>query len=231
MNGAEAYLTVEKGEPYKSGYSIKLLTGQILLGRSWQSYEPDIAFTSMLISRRHAVISWRDNAFYVTDMASKHGTQVNGLDIPSDEHCLLRHGDKITLARGTVVLVFNNPSEDDDDNTVDFTGMFPGETPPAVSGLVVKPERREVQSDGMPLNLSGKDLELLLLLYRNRGRAVSYDDIKTRVWSERAPDASDGVPDVGNDEITALVYRLRKRLGIHGDKIVSVPRFGYMLDL
>jgi len=85
--------------------------------------------------------------------------------------------------------------------------------------------------DGKELQLYGKDMDLLMLLYQNMDRAVSYTEIKKDVWPERLFEDSDGVPDVGGDEISALVYRLRKRMGRHGELIKNVPRYGYILDL
>ena len=42
---------------------------------------------------------------------------------------------------------------------------------------------------------------------------------------------ADGRPLVTDEELTTLVYRLRKRLDPHGDLIRTVPGYGYMLDL
>ncbi|WP_027416898.1 hypothetical protein [Aneurinibacillus terranovensis] len=47
------------------------------------------------------------------------------------------------------------------------------------------------------------------------------------VRPERMMGEHQGIPDVGRDEINALVYRLRKRLGKYGEKIVIVPRSTY----
>lgn len=85
--------------------------------------------------------------------------------------------------------------------------------------------------DGCPLLLSGKHTELLIMLYQKRNQAVSYDEIKVKIWPERITDESQKAPDVGRDEINALIYRLRKKLGSYGERIVTVSRYGYMLDL
>jgi DNA-binding winged helix-turn-helix (wHTH) protein len=37
--------------------------------------------------------------------------------------------------------------------------------------------------------------------------------------------------DVGNDEISSLVYRIRKRLSNYSGLIVTIPHYGYSLDL
>jgi DNA-binding winged helix-turn-helix (wHTH) protein len=96
--------------------------------------------------------------------------------------------------------------------------------------VILDQERREVIVDGQPMTLSGKLYELLEMLYENQGQAVSTHDIKKAVWQERGLGV-DGMPLVTNDEVTTLIYRLRKRLGPHGDLIRTVPGYGYMLDL
>ncbi|MFJ7698790.1 helix-turn-helix domain-containing protein [Lysinibacillus fusiformis] len=78
-------------------------------------------------------------------------------------------------------------------------------------------------------NLS-KDTGLFWLLHKKRGCTVSYDEIKINVWPERILHKSEK-PDVRREEINMLVYRLRKKLGKYGQSIVSVPRYGYMLDI
>ncbi|MHB9093729.1 MAG: winged helix-turn-helix domain-containing protein, partial [Eubacteriales bacterium] len=132
---------------------------------------------------------------------------------------------------GSVHIIFNNEGETDRGETVEFTCASPFTAAAAQEPLAVNLGRREILIDGKPLHLFGKDLDLLLLLYRNRNNAVSYNEIKAVVWPERLHNGADNIPDVGSDEITALVYRLRKRLGRYGQCVISVPRFGYMLDM
>jgi DNA-binding response OmpR family regulator len=143
----------------------------------------------------------------------------------------LRDRDRISLARDEVVLVFYTASPAGG-QTWDYPESQPeppmAEKPDSV--LTLDLERREVILDGKPLTISGKLYELLQLLYQNQGRAVEAGDIKRAVWPERGLGA-DGMPLVTNEEVTTLVYRLRKRLERYGDLVRSVPGFGYMLDV
>jgi DNA-binding response OmpR family regulator len=50
------------------------------------------------------------------------------------------------------------------------------------------------------------------------------------VWPERELGA-DSMPLVSNEEVTTLVYRLRKRLESHDHLIRTVSGYGYLLDL
>lgn len=225
-----AFLIVEKGEPLENGSSIKLAHKEILLGREWQTNKPDISFSSPFVSKKHALINYDNNQFTITDLGSKHGTAVNERVIAPNFSYILRNGDQISLAKDEALLTFNY-IDDISGETSDFVNSKFILSSSGRDALVINQERREILIDGKQLYLSGKDIELLLMLHRNRCKAVSYNKIKTEIWPERLLDSDSGIPDVGTDEITALVYRLRKRLGKHGHKIVTIPRFGYMLDL
>lgn len=221
-------LIIEKGEPLEKGSSIKLPPKEILLGRTWETNRPDVSFSSPYISKKHAMIDYKNDLFTITDLASKHGTAVNGTAIKPNHPYILKNGDQISLSKDEAILIFNGAPGGE---TSDFFDLKPKFSGPAQDSLSINQERREILIDGKVLYLSGKDMELLLYLHRNRCKAVSYNEIKTEIWPERLPGSAGGVPDVGADEITALIYRLRKKLGKHGHRIVTVPRFGYMLDM
>lgn len=224
------FLEIEKGDPYEKGKRIYLTPQDTILGREWNSIKPDISFSSMHISKRHAMISCKKNTYSITDLMSKHGTQINGQDIEKKRSYNLKNGDAIILSRGIVLLKYCNIYELESGDTVDFTNSFNKRIDTGEFPLAVNIERREVILEGNQLVLYGKDLELLLLLYLHQNKAVSYDEIRRAVWPERILDTGDNLPDVGNDEITALVYRLRKRLGQYGCLVITVPRYGYMLN-
>lgn len=231
LQSPDAFLIVEKGEPYGVGEALPLLRGKMLLGRASPDDQVDVSFHSPYISRRHAKIEFKDGLYYLVDLESRHGTRVNDKRLVPGEACEIRHGERISLARDEVVLTFSTAAPAGG-QTWDYPESQP--EPPVArkpdSLLVLDQERREVILDGKPLTLSGKLYELLQLLYQNQGRAVDARDIKGEVWPERGLGA-DGLPLVTNGEVTTLVYRLRKRLEPYSDLIRSVPGYGYMLDL
>jgi DNA-binding winged helix-turn-helix (wHTH) protein len=224
------FLRIEKGDPFNEGERIPLSEGELLIGRIGKENTPDITFSSPYISRRHAIIHLESNQATIMDVKSKHGVQVNGYDLKPNKPYVVRNSDKISLAKGVVLLTFINNNEIELERTMEFTSPFVYKQS-GISGLVVQPERRTVLLDGSPVSLSGKHTELLIVLYQNKNQAVSYDELRLKVWPERMMGEHQGIPDVGRDEINALVYRLRKRLGKYGEKIVTVPRYGYMLDI
>lgn len=227
MVSQEIFIIIEKGEPYETGTKIPLQKGSFLIGRAWEMIQPDISFTSLYISKKHAIIELTNEKITITDLDSKHGTEVNGFNIGCNIKNNLENGDKINLAKGTVILTYKNLREKYSGETIDFNGKNMSMEQKS-NKLLINIDRREITIEGKRVSISGKDLDLLLLLYEQRNKAISYDIIKARVWPERL---SSGFVDVGNDEINVLVYRLRKRLKEYGKLIVAIPRYGYMLDL
>jgi len=221
------FLIIDKGEPYKKGEWLPLNSKETLIGRSWNMNKPGIAFENLFISRKHALVTWNGENFLIEDLQSKHGTQINGIELEPNRPQRINDGDEISLAKGVATMVFKAIRNFDDRTiTLNLTNLIPND----LEVFAINLDRREVRIAGRVLNFSGKERDLLRLLYRNRNKAVSYEEIKTALWPERRV-GNDTVPDVGNDEITALVYRLRKRLGRQGQKIVTVARYGVLLEM
>ncbi|MFY9175211.1 MAG: FHA domain-containing protein [Peptococcia bacterium] len=219
-------LIVNEGEPYRKGEKIPLSSKPVVLGRSSSNFTPDISFTSPYISRRHAKIIPKKNRYYLSDSDSTHGTMLNNKSLVPAEPCLLQDGDKIVLANGLVSLSFVIDS-DNEATMLSLPKVFIQEE----HSLAVDLAKRQAYVNGEPLTISGKPLDLLLLLYKHKNEAVSYDEIKKALWPERLTDEA-GIPDVGHDEIGSLVYRLRKNLGTpYGSCITAIPRYGLVLDL
>lgn len=227
------FLRIVLGSPFEKDSDIEIHPGSLLIGRAWADYQPDLCFSSAYVSKKHALISCNGSVLTITDLGSKHGTEVNDKPIPHYQPYALSSGDVVTLARKAVVFSVHYPSEYREDTMDLSSSLLSGPTAENHHNmaLFVDLSRREVTLDGEKLQIFGKDVELLMLFYENRNRAVSYEEIKLRVWPERLLNLDDDTPDVGNDEINALVYRLRKRLGAYGSCIVNIPRYGYRFDL
>lgn len=218
----KAFIVVEKGTPYKKGDVLPIRKEKIVIGRFWEDNKPDFSFDSPYVSRSHIMIECDKESYTLTDAKSKHGTKVNKKEIEKGAPCELKHLDKISMAKDEVVLVF-------------CCGIDPGETldfslSSSKRELVLNEERHEVLLKGSRLNISGKIYELLYLLVQNKNCAVSEEEIKRVVWSERARDDK-GEPFVTEEEVNMLVYRLRKELGDYGSVIKTIRGYGYMLEL
>jgi DNA-binding response OmpR family regulator len=72
------------------------------------------------------------------------------------------------------------------------------------------------------VDLTPKEFDLLIVLFRGRNKAVSRQNLLTAVWGFETP-GNTGTIDVH-------IRHLRKKLGAHGDKIKTILGFGYRFD-
>jgi hypothetical protein len=224
-----AFIVVEDGPPVEPGTRFPLTTGTFRVGRSWEDQTPDIAFTNGHVSRKHAEISYREGRFVLLDL-SRHGTEVNGKRLTRDVPCVLAHNDRIDLARGAAILRFRIGTDPGD--TQDLGDLLPGEIAHTQGASVpdhlsVDVDRREVLLGGKELRprITGYEFELLAILFRNRGKAVSHEAIVEWVW--RSLPSRDTIM---RQNVATLVHRLKGCLGDHAKLVVNIPGYGYRLD-
>jgi two-component system, OmpR family, KDP operon response regulator KdpE len=93
--------------------------------------------------------------------------------------------------------------------------------------LTIDPERRSVvvgvPPDERYVRLNRSEFDTLLMLARNAGRVVAYDEVITAVWGQRyASDAS---------AVHTQISRIRKKLATYSGspQILNIPRSGYRL--
>ena len=97
-----------------------------------------------------------------------------------------------------------------------------GDSAPVACGpLRLDPAARTATLDGVPLDLTRTEFDLLHLLARNPGRAFSRSYLLDTVWGE------DFV--AGDRSVDNAVLRLRKKLGDWGEAIETVWGVGYRL--
>jgi DNA-binding response OmpR family regulator len=97
---------------------------------------------------------------------------------------------------------------------------LPATSAPLVRGpLHIYELERVVTLDGVELDLTPKEYELLLLLASHPGRAFSREFLLQHLWGYDY----DGV----DRTVDAHITRLRKKLGTVGEKIVTVWSVGY----
>jgi DNA-binding response OmpR family regulator len=87
--------------------------------------------------------------------------------------------------------------------------------------IVVDTERHIVSSDGRDVTLTAKEFLLLEYLLQHRGRVLSRDVLLTDVWGYRYTG--------GTRTVDVHVRRLREKLPILADALVTVKQFGYKL--
>lgn len=93
--------------------------------------------------------------------------------------------------------------------------------PIAYAGLTLDSARHVVSLDGRPVALTAKEFLLLEYLLRNRGRVLSRDALLTDVWGYKYTG--------GTRTVDVHVRRLREKLPLLVDGLVTVKQFGYKL--
>jgi len=217
----QAYIFIEKGSPYEKGTLIPLSKNRIVIGRQFSADEPDISFSSPVISRNHLLIEWKNGAYYAFDKNSKNGTKINDHKLEKSTCHELGNGDRLRLADDTVILLFSHE--------VKPTTLT---LPEASEKLDIRfnAERKELFIEGQQIVLRGNLYELFCILYNNRGKVVSHSEIKEAVWPARARDEK-GELFTSEEEIHVLMMRLRHKLGVYCRFLSNIRGFGYILDL
>ena len=98
-------------------------------------------------------------------------------------------------------------------------------TPPtktlAYGPIALDTERHLVSSGGRDVTLTAKEFLLLEYLLQHRGRVLSRDVLLTDVWGYRYTG--------GTRTVDVHVRRLREKLPVLADGLVTVKQFGYKL--
>lgn len=94
------------------------------------------------------------------------------------------------------------------------------------SGILLRPQRREVLKNGEPVDIRDKEFDVLVFLAQNKGKTVSAAEIYEAVWQEMALPSS-------NNTVTVHILNLRRKL----EDISSMPKLirtvwgrGYQID-
>jgi len=87
--------------------------------------------------------------------------------------------------------------------------------------IVIDPERHTVSSNGEPVTLTAKEFLLLEYLLAHRSRVLSRDVLLTDVWGYRYTG--------GTRTVDVHVRRLREKLPLLAEALVTVKQFGYKL--
>jgi DNA-binding response OmpR family regulator len=93
--------------------------------------------------------------------------------------------------------------------------------PLTYDGIVVDSDRHTVSVDGREVILTAKEFLLLVYLLQHRGRVLSRDVLLEQVWGYRYTG--------GTRTVDVHVRRLREKLPLLAEALVTVKQFGYKL--
>lgn len=94
--------------------------------------------------------------------------------------------------------------------------------PDASTGIFIDDEKKVVTVDGAAVALTRIEYEIFKLLFTNKGKVFSREDILSKVWPDDVI-VTDRTVDVN-------ITRLRKKIGEYGNRIVSRHGFGYLYE-
>ena len=89
------------------------------------------------------------------------------------------------------------------------------------NGLCLNLDKKVATVDGNPANLTPTEFELLHQLLANRGKVLSRQHLMDSVWSDVI---------VTDRTVNVNITRLRKKLGLYAQNIVSRTGFGYVFE-
>jgi DNA-binding response OmpR family regulator len=133
--------------------------------------------------------------------------RITGLELGADDYLTKPFSIRELTARVAAILRRTQAS------SRDVSGYDDGE-------LRIDEKAFRVYHHGQEVKLARKEMELLLLLVRNRGSVISRDRILSEVWQ-----MSD---DVETRTVDAHIRNLRKKIGT--ERITTVVGFGYRYD-
>ena len=225
-----AFIIVKNGNAEDIGKIFTLNKPSTIVGRSTSQNKPDIELNDEVVSRRHIEILLKDDRYWVKDIGSTNGTMLNDDRIITGNLYELKHNCKIGLgvegASAHIVLVFK---ESEDTNIIQRKEAPAGKHGKvlAVAWLKIDEGKKEAIVDGKQKNLSKKEYELILFLYKNAGNICSRDEIIEAVWPESKDPSA-----ISDATIDQLIHRLREKVEPEPAKpsrIISKKAFGYML--
>jgi DNA-binding response OmpR family regulator len=102
--------------------------------------------------------------------------------------------------------------------------LHPRSVPTAVGIIEIDPLARTVRLSGQPLELTGREFDLLLVLLSAGGSPVAHEEVLQRIWGKGYPNA--------RQNLRRVVSSLRARIEGHPDRpvlLLNVRGLGYRL--
>lgn len=135
---------------------------------------------------------------------------VNGLNIGADDYISKPFSIREVLSRIAAVLRRTSVSGNAAHNVLNYRA------------LTMDLDRKSVSVDGVPVDLTKTEFEILKLLLGNTPHVYSRDEILSKVWSEDVI--------VLGRTVDVNITRLRKKIGEYGKCIVTRHGYGYCFE-
>ncbi|KMY51805.1 FHA domain-containing protein [Peribacillus loiseleuriae] len=191
---------------------------EMIVGRSNHQEKIDFPIFNKLVSRRHCKIYLQNGFIFIEDLQSKHGTELNGQKLTPFKSYRVKEGDSLTLISGLIEFQI----ERNNDDTIEF---YVGERAKTVKTVLNDP-MQTIQTKNESIKMAHKEFACFKLLFNRIGDIATKEEIMQTVWPERNNTSDSPVTD---EEISSLIYRVRKKVG-HHYTIKSITNKGYYLE-
>lgn len=222
MDGKENKILIADDEPdileilqynlSREGYQvITAKDGDDALSKA-KVHNPDLIILDIMMPRRNGVEvcnilrtmpAFEKTLIIFLTAKSDEASQIEGLEGGADDYISKPVSPKVLVSK--VNALFRRVPKGEEEKKLEF------------EGLMIDPEKYEVQVKGQPVTLAKKEFELLHLLASRPGRVFLRNEILNHVWG------NDVI--VGDRTIDVHIRKIRQKMGI--DCIVTVKGVGY----
>ena len=163
----------------REGFEVKsVIDGQSALD-SIEEFRPDLVVLDLMLpdmSGLEVCRRLRTNSTIPVIMLTARGEEIDrvlGLEVGADDYLAKPFSFRELLARIRSTL-----------RRVELDRQLANQQPVNLHKLTLDPTARRVFKDGQELQLSAREFDLLALLMKNAGRALSREELLAKVWGE-----------------------------------------------
>lgn len=140
--------------------------------------------------------------------------RLQGFSLGADDYISKPFSVRELTARVKAVLSRSEKAMVKNDTTLSLGSLL------TFNGLTINLSQMSASADGEPLNLTKTELNLLILLLKQRGQVFSRQQLLDEVWPKDVV--------VTERTVDVNITRLRKKLGHYGQYIITRQGYGYL---
>lgn len=198
----------------REGYEIKGFAAPAEFWSEYGTAKPDLILLDIMLPEEDGLsilkkirVSDKGTAVIMLTAKDSEFDKVTGLDLGADDYIAKPFGMSELVSRINAVLRRLRKSAEN-------------EKIYRIGELAVYPERRIAKASGKELSLSYKEFELLAALLSADGKAVTREELFTKVWGEFYGESR---------TLDVHIRNLRSKLGTAGSYIQTVKNVGYRI--